>query len=689
MTNIKPPKTLLMHLVIMKRKSRHLIVAAVAGGIAATLTAAIPVCAQSGNGWKPLATSYSVSDLGQLILPEGRWQPFPNIHHPDGFSRVPLRVRQAYIHAAEGLLDAKWPPLPATVFLEFARNGNRSDYEHLSFERRTRLATLVLAEAFERKGRFTDQIVNGIWAICEESFWGVPAHLFLQKAGNGLPDVTDPAVGLFAAETAEELAWTYYLLKPELDKVSPLVAKRIVLEEDRRIFVPYLRHSDWGYLGFQWKQDPVHNRRVNNWNPWINSNVLAAALVLAPDSLRLPVVHKTMASIDNFVIPYPADGGSDEGPEYWGRAAGSLLVYLELLNSASAGKINLFDRQVLKNMSSYIYKMSIAYPWYINYGDADAKFRPEPALLYRFGRDTHDSVLMHFAAFQAGKQHFGDGMLEESFGVLNRALPALFVVDKLRQTTPADALVRDVWLPDIQVMAARSEAGSTAGFYLAAKGGDNGASHNHNDVGNFVVYYNGSPVLIDAGAQTYTAKTFSNHRYELWNNQSAYHNLPDINGIMQQDGKQYTATGVRYSEDNKKAVFGVDIAKAYPENAGVSSWIRTVTLNRGKDVTLEENYTLKEWKAPVTENFLTPLTPALNRKGAVTLRDDSLQKTFTLSYDPRAFVPHIDTISVHDGQAANNERDGRMYRNWGGTLYRVRLTGERKALKGRITVKID
>jgi hypothetical protein len=659
------------------------------------VVASTRLTAQSGNGWKPLAAQYSVKALQQIILPENEWKPFPDLNDTTGFSKIPYTVRQAYIKAGEKLLHADWPALPASVFLEYVRNGNRSDYEELSFGRREQLATLVLAEAFERKGRFTDQIVNGVWAICEESFWGVPAHLNLQKAGHGLPDVQDPVVDLFAAETAQEIAWTYYLLKPELDKVNPLIAKRMEYEVKKRILLPYLRHDDWAYLGFIWKKDPGKNRRVNNWNPWINSNVLVAALVLAKDpELRLQVIHKTMESIDNFVIPYPADGGSDEGPEYWDRAAGALLDYLETLRSASAGRINAFGQPVIKNMGSYCYKMYIRDPYFVNYGDADARYHPDPALLFRFGKETHDTVLIRFAAFEAQKQHFGQDVLQYSFGVLNRALAGLFILKDLQNVPPEEPLVRDVWLPDIQVMAARSETGSANGFYIAVKGGDNGASHNHNDVGNYIVYFNGRPVLIDAGAQTYTAQTFSSRRYELWNNQSAYHNVPDINGTMQHEGSTYTATDLQYHANTKEASLQMNIAHAYPGAAHVSSWIRTVALNRGRDVEIKENYTLQSYKQPLVENFLTPLHVKMNKPGMVTLTDPVLHTDITIHFDKNKFRPALDTITINDGQPVvkNNQlqgRTGRMYRIWGKNLYRVRLVSTTQLSKDHFTIRIS
>lgn len=653
--------------------------------------------AQPSNGWKPLGNAYTEAQLQQLLVPVNQWKPYASYQDPAGFSTVPVQTRQEIIREGEKFLHTSWPALPATTFLEFVRNGNRTDYEALSFGRRKQLAALVLAEVFERKGRFIDQIINGIWAISEESFWGVPAHLNLQKAGHGLPDVADPVVDLFAAETAQELAWTYYLLKPELDKVNPLIAARIVYEAKKRILLPYLKHDNWDYLGFNWKKNPSQERRVNNWNPWINSNVLATALLLGNDPvLRAKVVEKTMESVDNFVLPYPEDGGSDEGPDYWGRAAASLIDYLELLKSATNGKIDVFDRPILKKMGQYVYETYIAGPYYYNYGDADAKYHPDPALLFRFGTDTHDSVLMRYAAFQARQQDFFTKGVHESFGVLNRMLPALFVLHQLKETPPEEALLEDVWLPNLQIMAARSTANSAKGFYLAAKGGTNGESHNHNDVGSFIVYYDGNPVLIDAGAQTYTAQTFSSARYQLWNNQSAYHNLPNVNGYTEHAGATYRSSDVRYVKTAASASLSMSLREAYPRQAAIKRWDRTVTLERGKRVTLTERYQLDKFLAPTVENFLTPLSPDITGAGVVVLPVTTLgaARIIRLRYDARDFSAAVDTIPIRDGQpvdanAPGGSRTGRMYGNWGGVLYRVRLVSKTKALKNTFSFTLE
>ena len=73
-------------------------------------------------------------------------------------------------------------------------------------------------------------------------------------------------------------------------------------------------------------------------------------------------------------------------------------------------------------------------------------------------------------------------------------------------------LLRDTWLPDSHIMAARKKAESSDGLYLACIAADNGKSHSHNDTGSFWVYSQGLPVLMDMGQETYQKKSFDAHR---------------------------------------------------------------------------------------------------------------------------------------------------------------------------------
>ncbi len=629
----------------------------------------IPLCAQPGRNL--LTGKFQEKDLVNLLSPQESWHPFPTINDREKWNTVPGNLRQACIQNAERYLNTSWEPLPATLFLEFVRTGNRSRYENQLFARRQELAALVIGEAFENRGRFLDDIVNGIWAICEESYWGVPGHLSMQQKGVGLPDVTEPTVDLFAAETSSLLSWSLYLLADKLKAVSPMVTDRIYIEADRRILTPNLTREDFWWMGFE------PRRRVNNWNPWINSNWLATALILERDpERRQKAVYKIMRSLDNFLNDYPEDGGCDEGPSYWDRAGASLFDCLELLRSATHGAIDLYQEPLIQRMGQYIYKVHIKDDYSINFADASAKNEPEAGLVYRFGKRINDPVMMGFGAFLEHRQKYGaEGILRNES--LARMLPDLFIIEELQSTPAVEPLLGEFWLPDLQVMGARSTPNSSKGFYVAALGGHNDESHNHNDVGNFIVYADGRPVLIDVGVETYTAKTFSPQRYEIWTMQSAFHNLPTINGVMQKEGREYQATEVHFASNQGAVTFSLDISHAYPAEANVERWLRTLTLRRDQpQVVLDEQYSLKEFKEPARLNLMTPLGVDTSVAGEVKLTDNkgTTVQPLVLTYEKEKFSVSAETIPITDAH---------LKPVWGDRIARIVFVSSSRALRDR------
>ena len=258
---------------------------------------------------------------------------------------------------------------------------------------------------------------------------------------------------------------------------------------------------------------------------------------------RVKAVRKALESLDTFMDVYHDDGGCDEGTSYWGRAGGSLFDCLELLFWASGGKLNFYDEPLVKQIGRYIYRGHIHDDYFINFADGGARVPISASLVYRYGERIGDQKLMDMGL---SAYHLQAEEREKSEEIpvpapLLRQLPEIFIYEELESKKAKPPYVRDVWLDGIQVMAAREREGDYKGFYLAAKGGHNDESHNHNDVGHFIVYYDGQPLIIDVGVEAYTAKTFSNARYEIWTMQSQYHNLPTINGICQQAGEEYCA----------------------------------------------------------------------------------------------------------------------------------------------------
>ncbi len=603
--------------------------------------------AETTNTGKILASRFTPGAVRETLLPVGDWVPFPTVADRAAWDTLPQEERVRLIGAAEARLGLAWSELPASLFLDFARDGDRRRYEERHFARRYALAELVLGECAEGAGRFLDDIINGIWAICEESFWGVPAHSYSPRftptvtdgryPSVGLPDTAHPVIDLFAAETGALLAWTHYLLGAQLGAISPVVIDRIEREVCARILDPFRLSDEWWWLG------AYPDRKVNNWTPWILSNILPLILIFEREpERRTALVSRAIAGLDLFLATYHADGGCDEGTSYWGRAGASLFECLETLMTASGGALVAFDMPLIRAIGRFIERMHIGGDWYVNFADGAARLVPDDHLIYRYGRRIGD---LHLAAHGAARLR--EGTPPAPSGSLARLLPPLFDRGWMSAAS-APPPVRDVWLAGLQVLVAREAAG-TAGLFLAAKGGNNGESHNHNDVGSFIVGLDGRPAVIDVGVGVYTRQTFGPERYSIWTMRSDYHNLPLIGGQTQQPGATFAARAVRAETADDHAQLALDLAGAYPKAAGIRTWERTLRLERGarSRIVLAERWELDATPATLALHLLLADPVEI---GPGWLRCLTPTRALTIAYDPAQFAARIEPIAIDDGR---------------------------------------
>jgi hypothetical protein len=612
-----------------------------------------------------LLQKFDSQQLKQVLIPQNQFKPFPQT--PDGWRKIlPDTVITKLIHNGEVALKKDFKNIPATVMLEFVRNGNRTDYEKLSFEKRNQLWNMVLAESVEGKGRFIDQIVNGIWSISEESFWGISAHVGAQKAGAGLPDVEDPIVDLFAAETASVMAWTDYFVGPQLDKASKLVRPRIKYEINRRIFTPMLT-AKYGWMG-----GGNTEAKLNNWAPWIASNYLVPVLLIEKDeSKRYEAITRAMKILDQYMDGLGVDGGCEEGPSYWTAAGGCVYDALNLLYDGTGGKLNIYKDPFIQKMGSYIYKTHIGGEYFINVADAHPTLKPDGIMIYRFGKDINYQPMAEFGSW-AYHSFAGEDVGYEQFH-RTRGLYNLAAIKSCAASPANEGLVADMWYSDVQLMASRSNNG----LYLAAHAGNNGESHNHDDIGDFVVYSNGYPVIIDVGSGTYTSRTFSKDRYKLWFNTSPYHNLPTINGKEQGSTGEFKATNVLYSQTKTASTLSMDLTKAYPADAGIKNWTRLVSMDKSKGVKIEDHYSLGQFTG-LTQSFMTVCDVDVASPGKITFTLPDQSKVY-LDYDASTFTATKEKMEL------TTPEDQGLKHSWDGkAIWRVLLTMKGNKMNGEI-----
>jgi hypothetical protein len=214
---------------------------------------------------------------------------------------------------------------------------------------------------------------------------------------------------------------------------------------------------------------------------------------------------------------------------------------------------------------------------------------------------------------------------------------------------------------------------------VAAWGGHNGQSHNHNDVGNFVVFADGHPVLIDVGRPTYTRQTFSRDRYKIWSMQSAYHNVPTVNGVMQSPGRQYAARDVKHEANAECAQLTMDLAPGYPAQAQVESWQRTVRLVRGRHVEVRDDYQLAAPSRDVVVHLVTPCTVTEAEGGALLLALPASGVKVRLAYQPDNLAAVVETLEL---------KDEKLREVWGPALRRIVLRTATETVEGNWSMQL-
>lgn len=596
----------------------------------------------------------SVETLKDVLLMDQQWVPFPDYADRAGWEAFLGPYRETYIRRGEKRLDYRWQVVRATDYLEFERTGNRDVMENPYNENIFAIVDLLLAELAEGKGRFVDQLINGVFHSCEMTSWALAAHIIVQPTHRALPAYDYPVIDLVSGDLSGVLSWTYYFMHRQFDKVDPEISRRLRHELEARTMTPYLTNDSFWWMGRNY-----NGRMLNNWNPWCNSNVLMTFLLMENDRDRLAqAVYLTMESVDKYLNYIKADGGCEEGPSYWGHAAGKTLDYLELLALATGGKVTIWDEPMIRRMGEYISRSYVGDGWVVNFADASAKGEENPALVYRFGKAVGSDELKGFAALLRRPSATPSNGRD-----LFRTLSALAVDRELQAAEPGHDVPAFTWYPETQFCYQTTPEG----LFVAAKGGYNDESHNHNDVGSFSVWMDHTPVLIDAGVGTYTRQTFSSERYSIWTMQSNYHNLPMINGVPERYGRKYKASDVKASAGR----FEANIAPAYPKEAQVKRWVRSYRV-KGRQVRVEDAFELVQTVAPNVVNFMTWGSVDSATPGKVRIAVGNVQAELT--YDARQFSLAVEPVALTDPRLSNV---------WGKEIYRLSFTAKSQKLKGK------
>jgi len=509
---------------------------------------------------------------------------FPSVTHRVTWGKATRHtIVQKVIARAAERVDTPWPQLLESDYLAYKKSGDRRSYEVPYFERRDRLGIAAIAFALTGEERFLREATNGILFICEEPTWCLPVH------------AASSSVDIFVCQTSQLLAETCSLLSSELLPNLENRAKDLVRN---RVINPILAGKTWWWM----------NGGTSNWGPWCASGIAAAAIWCENDHISLgQILHKMIQIGEQFIAASLDDGGCEEGIHYWIRSTGSLVDLFETIKHETG--ISLYNDTKLKRMVRFPVTMYLGNRAFPAFSDSEPTAEFPIGLCWRAAERTgcsefHDLLNEQPIMNLKAVDHTGDALLN--------LLRLFFWTNSYIPTEPLASILlsaKNNWLPNLQVLVARSS--ETA---LAVKGGHNKENHNHNDVGQFVIYHKGMPVLVDAGRDTYTKTAFSNDRFTLWWTRGSGHAVPVIGGHEQQYGSKYAATNVHHSSNETSISFSADIAGCYAASAGIDELERKVVLDRESGTVTITDRIRQRSAQTVVLNLLTAIKPkAVNK----------------------------------------------------------------------------
>lgn len=461
--------------------------------------------------------------------------------------------------------------IPYSAFKLFETTGDRDVYQRYYFGNRGRLATMALLVWLYGKEEDVHALEDAIWTVCDEYTWALPAHL----NGTGLSVLQDDGymVDLFAAETACALSEVIALVG---DKLASIVVKRARYLVKMRVLDRMLETT------FGWET------AKNNWAAVCGGSVGVAAMYETDGEKLAALLARMQAAMESYISSFPADGTSMEGISYWTYGFSFFVAYAEMLCRLTEGELDWFKDERVHQIALFQQKAYFEGGNIIKFADCGTGDTTRWWGLTSYLKSRYDDIESlprpYFSAYTGDSCYRWAGMLrdlawsDESLGE-NHKPQKNYILSEAQ------------WLI----------CNGKNGMSFAAKGGTNGESHNHNDIGSFELFKNGEEMLIDYGSGVYSKDYFSEKRYEQFVCGSQGHSVPIVEGQYQVPGEEHGARNVTFGQWWME----MDLAPAYGDE-NLRSLVRKIVFDSetGK-ITLKDTFAFDTAPTSITERFIT------------------------------------------------------------------------------------
>lgn len=403
-----------------------------------------------------------------------------------------------------------------------------------------------------------DPLLDWTYALATEPSWTVSAHL----PERDLKPAARPVLDLASCEMAAHFAEFLEVMAPWIASASGSLCDTIRHEIDTRILSPY---AD----GFEvWWDQP---KRVSNWLGVCAGSLLVACESLAAQGHPRPAARERALKglVRFFDDAFTKDGECDEGVAYWNYGVGFACLGLSRLSREeleSRVDMNRFWR-----IADYPRRAHLFGNTFFCGNDGGMETGTSLSFVPWLAAASGNPWLPWWA------HHHGqrDGWL---FTQMLRSLAA----PEVTAEAAAQAAASDPANGDAPEFLADQQTGILHGATPKGKmtailsGGNNAERHNHNDLGHFVVALNGEVVVPDLGAPQYTADFFGPKRYTYLSASSRGHCCLLVGEHEQRAGEEAAAKVLAWEPKGEIPRLSLELAAAYPPEAGLTSWVRTL-----------------------------------------------------------------------------------------------------------------
>ncbi|MEW9699440.1 heparinase II/III family protein [Paenibacillus sp. SI8] len=550
-------------------------------------------------------------------------------------SAVSLPLIEEIRKDAELLLAEDIPGLTFASFRLYADTGNRSEYERIYFRRRKRLTTFGLMAWLEPQHEgYANALQEAIWAILDEYTWCLPAHILhgpemaVADSEASLWPVSDSrlTVDLFSAETAFALSEIAAL---HGEALPPLLRGRIREETLRRVLRPFVTQPP-----FDWET------ATHNWASVCGGSIACAAIYLLQGEDELAaVLERALPALESYLRGFEDDGACTEGYMYWQYGFGYFAYAADLIKRRTGGAADLFAQEKVRQIALFQQKCFMAGRRIVNFSDASSEagiFMGLSAYL----RSLYPEMEMPEAALRAG---FSDDHC-------HRWAPAWRNLLWLSEDGEQGAgwKTATYCLPDAQWLVSR-QVRAEGSYVFAAKGGHNDEPHNHNDIGQFILYAGGESLLTDLGSGQYTRDYFGDGRYDILCNGSQGHSVPIINGGYQRVGGTARAQLIAYSQTDEQDMFHIEFASAY-EVETLDSLQRQFVWGKVGRPSLEliDTFQFKESPSAICERMMSWFRPECAEDGRIRIQGSKSGDQLYIAYDQEMVDWDFESLVHHD-----------------------------------------